>query len=607
MENRNYLVYLNTKDILPHPKNPRDAGLGGAEALSELANSIRENGIMQNLTVIPVGSLPGERLGELKIRMEDIDKFMVVIGHRRLAAAKLAGLDTVPCVIVSMSYEEQLATMMTENLQRSDLTPIEQAAGLRQLSMDLGLSAEEISRRTGISATTVRRRLKMAEMDPAKLREAAKGKQISLGDMERLGEIEDLTERENVLKHLGTHNFDYYLSCALREQKTAKVKAEWTEVMQALGIQLVPSDQKYSGGWVKVDSIQFNKKVTGDWVFGLRDVGKIEPGDEIGYLFDTYPDALVIYKKRVLTDKEQQEKDADAAHRAEYEERKETVSKLEAAFDNAAELRKTFIADYSEKNAKARLSVIAKAAVKWMTGDGVLGVCMDTLLPYIGDWEDDADMPAILAQVEKRPCATLLAIVYDGMDYDAGQTYPCHTWDYIGEKTYCMGEYDQNEAYGALADIYNFLEELGYEMSDAERALMDGSSPLYWENRGEAKAETTDGQPGTPVATEDAETDTEMTRFEALKALTREQLAKYLAAFDKGRNPDGTTEILDMIPECDSIEAFVHKFGDWFCCDIPCPVNENGEDESCEVCIDRWLNERKKWGFKALMKDVEGS
>ncbi len=572
MNDRKTIVYLDVKDILPHPKNPRDAGLGGAAALGELADSIRENGIMQNLTVVPVGELPGDRIGELKITAEDIDRYMVVIGHRRLAAAKLAGLTQVPCVIVSMSYEDQLATMMTENLQRADLTPIEQAAGLRQLSMDLGLSAEEISRRTGISSTTVRRRLKMAEMDPDKLRAAVKGKQISLGDMERLGEIEDLTEREAVLKHVGTHNFEYYLSCAMKEQQTAKVKAAWDEVMEALEIQRVPKDQKYGGAWIKVDFILLSKKVTGDWVFGLRDAGKIAPGDEIGYMFDNYPDCMVIYKKRVLTGEEQTVKDAEDAHRAEYEERKETASKLREAFAQASELRKAFVADYSEKEAKAHLGVIAKYAVKWLAGDGELSVCMDSLLPYIGEWEDDGDMPAILAQVEKRPCATLLHLVYDGMEVYADHATPFHSWDYSGDKTYVMGEYEQNEDYGTLADVYDFLESLGYEMSDAERALMDGSSPLYWENRAEE----------VPVAI-DENVGGEMTRFEAYKAMSDEEMDEDIGDRD-------TVDCLfrRAVRDCDDPAEVAEETKDFFCCsDGDCPDTSR----YCEDCIEKWLRE----------------
>ena len=86
-----------------HPNNPR-LELGD---LTELAESIRARGIMQNLTVVP-----------------DIttQKYLVVIGNRRLEAARIAGLAELPCHVSSMDEKEQMATMLMENMQRQDLT-----------------------------------------------------------------------------------------------------------------------------------------------------------------------------------------------------------------------------------------------------------------------------------------------------------------------------------------------------------------------------------------------------------------------------------------------------------------------------------------------------
>lgn len=86
------ITNIETSKIFPHPDNPRK-NLGD---LTELADSIKANGIFQNLTVIP-----GEEKGT----------FVVIIGHRRLAAAKLAGLETVPCAIADMDRKTQLSTI----------------------------------------------------------------------------------------------------------------------------------------------------------------------------------------------------------------------------------------------------------------------------------------------------------------------------------------------------------------------------------------------------------------------------------------------------------------------------------------------------------------
>ena len=100
------ITYIKTSKIYPHKDNPRkDVG-----DVTELSESVKHSGILQNLTVVP----------------RTADTYTVIIGHRRLAAAKLAGLKTVPCAIVLMDYREQLSTMLAENMQRSDLTVFEQ-------------------------------------------------------------------------------------------------------------------------------------------------------------------------------------------------------------------------------------------------------------------------------------------------------------------------------------------------------------------------------------------------------------------------------------------------------------------------------------------------
>ena len=87
----------------PHPNNPRK-DLGD---LTELSESIKQSGVMQNLTVVPHVSIEGE--------------YTVIIGHRRLGASKLAGLSTVPCVIVDMTEKEQLATPTINSVDLSTL------------------------------------------------------------------------------------------------------------------------------------------------------------------------------------------------------------------------------------------------------------------------------------------------------------------------------------------------------------------------------------------------------------------------------------------------------------------------------------------------------
>ncbi len=147
------ITNINAKLIHQHPDNPRK-DLGD---LTELSESIKKKGIMQNLTVIP-GHWDENRA-------HHDEGYTLIIGHRRFAAGKMAGVTMYPCRIVEdMSYKDQVGTMLEENMQRIDLTPLEQAEGF-QMMLDLGDTEEQIAEKTGFSRTTVHRRLEIAKLD----------------------------------------------------------------------------------------------------------------------------------------------------------------------------------------------------------------------------------------------------------------------------------------------------------------------------------------------------------------------------------------------------------------------------------------------------------
>jgi len=129
--------------LRPHPDNPR--GRIDPAGLGELAASIRAQGILQPLLVTPEG--------------------LVVAGHRRLAAATIAGMAHVPVIIRSLTRDEQLAIMLVENIQREDLSPLQEARAYRSL-LDLGLGRSEIARRVGVTAARISERLNILRLDP---------------------------------------------------------------------------------------------------------------------------------------------------------------------------------------------------------------------------------------------------------------------------------------------------------------------------------------------------------------------------------------------------------------------------------------------------------
>ena len=216
MSENKQIRYIPAAHLYAHPDNPRK-DLGD---VSELAENIKANGVLQNLTVVPAQRVEAvwKQLTDPHNDIPEYDNsYVVLIGHRRLAAAKLAGLEELPCVVANMTPEEQLAVMLTENIQREKLTVYEEAMGFQQLHVNFGRSVQEIADTYGFHPTTVRRRLKMAELDPDTLREVS-GRQIALADFDRLAKIENIKTRNKVLQDIGTRNFD----CNVTSVKTSR-------------------------------------------------------------------------------------------------------------------------------------------------------------------------------------------------------------------------------------------------------------------------------------------------------------------------------------------------------------------------------------------------
>lgn len=142
------IVNIKLEQLKIHPNNIRKE----YDGIDELAQSIKENGIMQNLTVVPDKDAAGT--------------YFVVIGNRRLTAARQAGIETAPCIIVdNMSDKDQITTMLTENMNRKDLKFYEEAAAVQMCMKDFGFDMDEMEKKTGLSKTTLHHRLNLAKLD----------------------------------------------------------------------------------------------------------------------------------------------------------------------------------------------------------------------------------------------------------------------------------------------------------------------------------------------------------------------------------------------------------------------------------------------------------
>lgn len=140
-------LLLPVGSIRPNPSQPRQDM--PEESLNELAASIREHGILQPIIVS---------------QDSESDGYVLIAGERRLRAARLVGLETVPAFLRQASNQQRLELALIENLQRSDLAPLDTAEAYRQLAEEFGLSHEEIAVRVGKNRATVTNTLRLLRL-----------------------------------------------------------------------------------------------------------------------------------------------------------------------------------------------------------------------------------------------------------------------------------------------------------------------------------------------------------------------------------------------------------------------------------------------------------
>jgi ParB/RepB/Spo0J family partition protein len=168
------IVWLAIDQIDPSPDSRNSRRVYDQGKLRELADSIREYGILQPILVVPVG-----------------DRFEVIAGHRRLQASLILGLDHVPAIVrPDLEESRRLLINLVENAQRVDLSPTERIAAVRQLAL-AGLGVREIARGTGLSPGTVSRWIRMAGNKP--LLRALEDGRIDLFRAMHLARIQDET------------------------------------------------------------------------------------------------------------------------------------------------------------------------------------------------------------------------------------------------------------------------------------------------------------------------------------------------------------------------------------------------------------------------------
>lgn len=466
----NELTMIPVGLLYPHPNNPRkDVG-----DVTELAESIKANGVMQNLTVVPGHYMTRQEYENIEAALDFNDPdpvllrmlddgtlntgFTVIIGHRRLAAAKLAGLEELPCSVVFLTEKQQLSTMLVENMQRTDLTVFEEAQGF-QLMLDMGESVEEIAKLSGFSETTVRRRVKMMELDQKTLREVS-ARQLSMADFDRLAKIRDIGERNKCLEKIGTFDFNMAVQQAMKRQgvkeNLPKAKA-WLKQHKAKGIK---ESETYGSKYEHVGEFSYSLD---RWA---EDKMPKRLPKELFYYLDAHWGTLKLFKKK-----------EKAAVKKSPEER-EMARRIAQAWEQLDELgaltrrlRREFIQGLTvtKKNREAVLrGALTAAAVNASTysytdREAVIR-CLG--MDAGGSQKGKETFDAVSALDEQQ----LPRLVYAMFGEDDKERF---------SRGYGRGELPKYEFRAQTAALYSWLESLGYQLSDEEHELLEGTHPVF--------------------------------------------------------------------------------------------------------------------------------
>lgn len=213
--------------VIPNPGQPRMTW--HEDTLAELAASIREHGVLQPILV--------RRL---------VEGYELIAGERRWRAARLAGLNTVPAVIrAGAGDDEQLVLGLIENLQRTDLDPIEEARGLGRLIEEFGLTHDEVARRLGKHRVSVTQSLRLLNGCPA-LQSAVASGVITAGHARALLALDAQEAQEQglkvvIAKHLSVRQTENWVRTyrprrRRRGESSAELRAIAADVESSLGV-----------------------------------------------------------------------------------------------------------------------------------------------------------------------------------------------------------------------------------------------------------------------------------------------------------------------------------------------------------------------------------
>jgi len=216
------MVRIKINRLIPNPDQPRKTFF--EQTISELAESIKEHGVLSPIIVRPAG-----------------DKYEIIAGERRFKASRQAGLKEIPAIIKNVSNGDARIISLIENIQREDLNDIDRASALRELKTNLKLSWEKIAKRLGLSKRRVLDLVGLLDL-PEEIKEDIRQKKIT----ERHGRaLRQLLDKAEILR--GTFNFI----------KEKKLTGEQTQEL----VQVIKGEPRFTIE-ESYEQIKYNKKPT---------------------------------------------------------------------------------------------------------------------------------------------------------------------------------------------------------------------------------------------------------------------------------------------------------------------------------------------------------
>ena len=244
----NTIVELNLDELRPNPYQPRKKF--DEEALNELAASIKEHGVFQPIIV-----------------KKTVKGYDIVAGERRFRASKKAGLTTIPAIIEDFSDDEMMQISLLENLQREDLTAIEEAKAYKSIIEASNITQDELAKRVGKSRSHITNMLGLLKL-PTNVQDLVLYNKISMGharvlskieDIDKINELADLTMKQDLsvreLEELSSNSDIKKISPIIRKPKDNKYDILERKLKEKLGTKVKITDKKITISFENVQDL----------------------------------------------------------------------------------------------------------------------------------------------------------------------------------------------------------------------------------------------------------------------------------------------------------------------------------------------------------------